>query len=217
MQAAIRETMVLPNFESIYIPWMLAEKDDWLPRQVAPFIWVNQVAGGDSTTGHELPSSQTVEAPCTSEASREAHSKPECQENKVKKVECVQPPTKESTLSSLGPTNQSIQNGKPLEELKTPLLGNDEAAGPSQWNKEEHMDSQEPTPETQSSSRSVSLMDDENRTMPGDDARPKRMGSARARMLGLGKKMGEKLEERRRNIEEKGRNIVERMREGHKN
>lgn len=216
-KAAIRETMVLPNFESIYIPWMLAEKDDWLPRQVAPFIWVNQEAGGDSTTGHELPSSQTLEAPRTSEASRETHSKPECLENKAMKVECVQPPTKESTLLSLGPTDQLIPNEKPLEELKAPLLGNDEALGPSQWNKEEHMDSQEPTPETQSPSRSVSLMGDENRTIPGDDARPKRMGSARARMLGLGKKMGEKLEERRRNIEEKGRNIVERMREGHKN
>ncbi|KAL8112510.1 hypothetical protein AgCh_019999 [Apium graveolens] len=50
------------------------------------------------------------------------------------------------------------------------------------------------------------------REREGDDSRPKRMGNTRAKMLGLGKKMGEKLEERRRHIEEKGRNIVERMR-----
>jgi hypothetical protein len=31
-------------------------------------------------------------------------------------------------------------------------------------------------------------------------------------MLDLGKKMGEKFEEKRRNIEEKGRNIVDKMR-----
>ncbi|XP_073220629.1 uncharacterized protein [Cicer arietinum] len=40
-QAAIWDTLVLPNSESISIPWMLAEKDDWVPRQVAPFIWIN--------------------------------------------------------------------------------------------------------------------------------------------------------------------------------
>ncbi|CAL9024045.1 unnamed protein product [Prunus brigantina] len=31
LKTAIRETLVLPNFESVCIPWMLAEKDDWLP------------------------------------------------------------------------------------------------------------------------------------------------------------------------------------------
>ncbi|GMJ14306.1 hypothetical protein like AT1G17820 [Hibiscus trionum] len=41
-KAAIRETMVLPNCESAYIPWMLAEKDDWIPRNVAPYIWLQE-------------------------------------------------------------------------------------------------------------------------------------------------------------------------------
>lgn len=215
MQAAIRETMVIPNFESVYIPWMIAEKDDWVPRQAAPFIWVNQEAVVDSASTHELPNSQPLEAPRTSGASKETSTRPDCKENKVKNVENAQQPAKES--SSLGSTDRLIPNGKLLEELKTPLLQNDEAAGPSLRDKEEQIDSRGSTPETRSPSRAATSTDDEHHTMPGDDARPKRLGSTRAKMLGLGKKMGEKLEERRRHIEEKGRNIVERMREGHKN
>lgn len=210
--------MVFPNFESIYIPWMIAEKDDWLPRQVAPFIWVKE-AVGSSSTAHELSSTQTTEAPRTSDASRRTHSKTESNEDKVPKVECAQQPTKECSPPSLGATEQLIPNGNSLEDLKTPLLGNDEAAGPSQRNKEERMDSREYTPETltPTRSRTMTLADEENRAMPGDDEKPKRLGSTRAKMLGLGKRMGEKLEERRRHIEEKGRNIVERMRESQKN
>ncbi|XP_064960209.1 uncharacterized protein LOC135581327 isoform X4 [Musa acuminata AAA Group] len=40
-KAAIRDSLVLPNCETICIPWMLAEKDDWVPRKVAPFMWIN--------------------------------------------------------------------------------------------------------------------------------------------------------------------------------
>jgi hypothetical protein len=45
----------------------------------------------------------------------------------------------------------------------------------------------------------------------GEDA--KRKGGRRARMIDFGKRMGDKLEEKRRTIEEKGRHIVEKMRE----
>jgi hypothetical protein len=45
----------------------------------------------------------------------------------------------------------------------------------------------------------------------GEDA--KRKGGRRARMMDFGKKMGDKLEEKRRTIEERGRHIVEKMRE----
>lgn len=38
-KAAIREVLVLPNCENVCIPWMLAEKDNWVPCKVAPFIW----------------------------------------------------------------------------------------------------------------------------------------------------------------------------------
>ncbi|KAJ0457860.1 putative synaptotagmin-like mitochondrial-lipid-binding domain-containing protein [Helianthus annuus] len=40
-KAAIRETTVLPNSESVTIPFMIAEKNDWIPQKAAPFIWTN--------------------------------------------------------------------------------------------------------------------------------------------------------------------------------
>ncbi|KAI3807813.1 hypothetical protein L1987_23747 [Smallanthus sonchifolius] len=38
---AICETMVLPNFGSVTIPFMIAEKNEWVPQEIAPFIWTN--------------------------------------------------------------------------------------------------------------------------------------------------------------------------------
>jgi hypothetical protein len=45
----------------------------------------------------------------------------------------------------------------------------------------------------------------------GEDVKQK--SGRRSRMMDLGKKMGDKLEEKRRQVEEKGRTIVEKMRE----
>lgn len=222
MQSAIRETMVLPNYENAYIPFMIAEKDDWLPRHAAPFIWVNQETGTESTTIHETPSSQQKEATELSGPNRKAHSESEYNENKIELSDGLQLLTKKSLSTSSESTNQSSLSENPMQEVKTPFLGAGEAEPTPLLSKEEHLERQEPTPETQSppqsasisdsSSRSASIMDEETHLMQGDESRPKRMGNTRAKMLGLGKKMGEKLEERRRHIEEKGRNIVERMR-----
>ncbi|KAK7380157.1 hypothetical protein VNO78_32622 [Psophocarpus tetragonolobus] len=54
LKAAIRETLVLPNCESICIPWMLAEKDDWVPRNIAPFIWIHQELGNETSTSVDI-------------------------------------------------------------------------------------------------------------------------------------------------------------------
>ncbi|XP_017242769.1 uncharacterized protein LOC108214989 isoform X2 [Daucus carota subsp. sativus] len=221
-KAAIRETMVLPNYENIYIPFMIAENDDWLPRQAAPFIWVNQEASTDSPIIHEKPSSQHDEGTQLSGSERETHSKTESNESKIEKADGLQLQTKKSVATPSESTNQSSVSENPIQELKTPLLGAGEPEEIPLLSKEEHVERQEPTPGTQSpsrsssiydsSSRSSSIMDEETHSIQGDESRPKRMGNTRAKMLGLGKKMGEKLEERRRHIEEKGRNIVERMR-----
>lgn len=222
MQAAIRETMVLPNFENVNIPFMTAEKDDWIPRQAAPFVWVNQESSSDSTTLHEPSSSQQKEAAQLSGSRREPHIKVEYNENKVDESEGLQLQTKKSLSTSSNSNSQSSLNEDPLQELKTPLLGIGEAEPTPLLKEEEHVERQEPKPKSQSpsrsaslselSSRSVIISDEETHSMLGEDARPKRMGSTRAKMLGLGKKMGDKFEERRRHIEEKGRNIVQRMR-----
>jgi hypothetical protein len=70
----------------------------------------------------------------------------------------------------------------------------------------------EEIPESRSTSRSMISFEKQDSTTDDDDSRPKRVGGRRARMLDFSKKVGEKLEEKRRNIEEKGRNIVEKMR-----
>ncbi|KAK9278969.1 hypothetical protein L1049_028551 [Liquidambar formosana] len=197
-KAAIRETLVLPNCESICIPWMLAEKDDWVPGKVAPFIWLNQQAVSDPTILREVPSSQPGEAKSKLEVSMGASSDHlEDRHDIPKNVECVQHQTSESSDAlafSSSPTKLSTQSSKSSQELRT-----------------HSQQSREDNTECQSSSRSIILSEARNHTMEEDEARPKRMGR-RARMLDLGKKMGEKLEEKKRHIEEKGKSIVEKMR-----
>ncbi|XP_022716493.1 testis-expressed protein 2-like [Durio zibethinus] len=203
-KAAIRETMVLPNRESACIPWMLAEKDDWVPRKVAPFIWLNQEAVSDNNIvrealGHQLSDSKAKENGRKSSSSHQEskHLKP--------KVDSFQPPIIESVAmpSSSAVISSSI-GSKSSQDLRTPLLTTDEPHDTSQQNREE-------TSGSQSLSRALTEFGRPSDVVDENDPRPKKMGR-RARMLDLGKKMGEKLEEKRRHIEEKSRHIVEKMR-----
>lgn len=211
-KASVRETMVLPNCESVCIPWMLAEKDDWIPQKSAPFIWINQEAVSDPATLHQVPSSQPSDGTCGQEAvNGNTTACPESKQAKEKKQ--VTSKSLDECASSSGLMNQSTLNGNPLEELRTPLLDNDEQpqGSSSQWMKVENRDGQSAIQQYPSLSRSVNLTEEQNDAMEGDDAKPKRMGT-RARMLGLSKKVGEKLEEKRRTIETRGRSMVDRMR-----
>lgn len=221
MQTTIRETMVIPNFENVYIPFMKAEKDDWLPRQAAPYIWVSQEAGTDSTTIRETLSSPQKEGTESNGSNRETDSKPEYNENSYEKADGLQLHTKKSLLTS-SESNQSSLSENTLEVLKPQLLGAGEAEPTPLLSKEELVERQESIPETQSSSRSASIndlssrsasvMDEETHSTQVDESRTKRKGNTRAKMLDLRKKVGGKFEEGRRQIEEKGRNIVERIR-----
>ncbi|KAF5468741.1 hypothetical protein F2P56_012871 [Juglans regia] len=195
LKASILDTMVLPNSESVCIPWMIADKDDWVPKKVAPFIWLRQEAINEPTAGREVTTSQPTEAKPKTESSSGTSSYPE--RNPIN--ESTDVAAADSTSSS----NLSRPGSRNLQELTTPLLGNDE---PKETPKQV-----EEAPEYRSPSGSVGLFGKQDSTTEEDDSRPKRMGR-RARMLDLGKKMGEKLEEKRRNIEEKSRNIVEKMR-----
>ncbi|XP_028119093.1 uncharacterized protein LOC114316597 isoform X2 [Camellia sinensis] len=209
-QTAIREALVLPNCESICIPWMLAEKDDWVPRNVAPFLWVKQEAVVDHppvavAVAHEIPSSQPAEATPIPDATRETTSDiPKVKHDKRENVDCFQPSVSESSVARASlsdPANQSTWSIKSQQELSVPLLNELQSTC---------VGSEEENPGYQSPSQSLTR--EQIQAMEGDDARLKRSGTRRAKMLGLGKKMGEKLEEKRRHIEEKGRHIVERMR-----
>ncbi|PON96811.1 hypothetical protein TorRG33x02_075150 [Trema orientale] len=204
IKGAIHETLVLPNCESVCIPWMLAEKDDWVPRKVSPFIWLNQESGNDSATASDVLSNNPCEEKPKTEANRgtsNGHSQSNHQN--LNNAECVQPISESLDIIPL-PSSATNPSDKSLQELRTPLLGNEEAYGT-----EKHKD--EDIPDSQSPSRSLILSDKHNESIDDDDTRPKRMGR-RARMLDLGKKMGEKLEEKRRHIEEKSKQIVEKMR-----
>ena len=207
LQAAIRDTLVLPNCESVCIPWMLAEKDDWVQRNVAPFIWINQEAVTDANTMRDVPSSQPVEVKTKNESSRgTTKDHPESKYENPKSGEYVTKPVSEPSdaLSSLNFDDLSTLRSRSLQESQTALLRNDEPQETCQSSRWESLD-------CQSLSGSEVTAEEQNHTIEESDTRPKRMGR-KARMLDLGKKMGEKLEEKRRNIEEKGRNIVERMR-----
>lgn len=200
MQAAIRDTLVLPNCESACIPWMMAEKDDWVPKKVAPFMWLNQDAINDPILGREVTTSQSSEAKSKTEVSRGTSSDPESKHQKPKNSESIN----ESSDVLSSSSSSSVHSSGTLQELRAPLLRNDEP--------QETCKQVEGIPDSQSTPRSmIPFEKQDSTTTEEDDSRNKRMGR-RARMLDLGKKMGEKLEEKRRNIEEKGRLMVEKMR-----
>ncbi|KAG8660137.1 hypothetical protein MANES_02G118200v8 [Manihot esculenta] len=204
-KASMRETMVLPNCESLYIPWMLAEKDDWIPRKVAPFMWLSREATSDHATAREVDGSQPDKA--KSEAAPHRRASKNDPENKHLKAECSQQSFSDysdAVESSLSSTKPSTQSSNFSQELTDPLLASYEPQAISQQSKG--------MSERQSPSRSLVDAEKQNHSaVEEDDSKLKRMGR-RARMLDLGKKMGDKLEEKRRHIEEKGRSIVEKMR-----
>ncbi|KAF3975553.1 hypothetical protein CMV_001193 [Castanea mollissima] len=77
LKASIKESLVLPNSESVCIPWMISEKDDWVPRKVAPFLWLNQEANNGPTTMRESTTSHPSEGKTKTEASKGISSDPE--------------------------------------------------------------------------------------------------------------------------------------------
>ncbi|XP_042502004.1 uncharacterized protein LOC122079532, partial [Macadamia integrifolia] len=207
-QAAIRETLVLPNCESICIPWMLAEKNDWVPRKMAPFLWVRQEAVDEPKLG-EAPGDTGGELVATSSSRGRKQNANSIQDEreKSKNVLPAHPPAYESSESAssqadLFPSSSSHQStsSQSLLDLRTPLLRDEPQESCIIQRRANNPDCQ-PT---------RAVIRNEEQTAIGGDARPRKIGK-RERMIGLGKKMGEKLEEKRRHLEEKGRHIVEKM------
>ncbi|WVY98077.1 hypothetical protein V8G54_030228 [Vigna mungo] len=220
----IRETLVLPNCESVCIPWMLAEKDDWVPRTVAPFIWVNQEfrnetststytnnqpSGGVKTSGASISSNDSEhkqQNSTSAESSQEATRK--SSDSVALSLNSSDSVTSESNRSFEEPDAPSLENDKPqktidLKEFKTSSLQNDKPLETNEQNMENNSEFQ--------SEHKSAVMERRNHSIEREDGLPKKMGR-RERMLDLGKKMSEKLEEKRRHIEEKSRHIVEKMR-----
>lgn len=227
LKTGIRETLVLPNCESICIPWMLAEKDDWVPRTVAPFIWIKQDCGNDTSTSIDTNNQPSGGVRARSEAGASISSNdPEHKQQNPKSAESSQEAsskssdslafplsssnsvTPESSMSLEEPETPLLEDDKPqktrdLEEFRTSLLQNDKLLETNEQNMENNS-------ESQSQHRTVAI-EKRDHSIEQEDELPKKMGR-RERMLDLGKKMSEKLEEKRRHIEEKSRHIVEKMR-----
>ncbi|OVA10764.1 protein of unknown function DUF2404 [Macleaya cordata] len=211
-KAAIRDTLVLPNCESVCIPWMLAEKDDWIPRKAAPFIWVKQETVNDPAA--QVSNCQPEEVQIKLEASKVSEQQPSSnhlEDNKHEKKKIQQPTLEQSeelessskrSLSASSSTSQSTSSSHSIPDLKTPLIRKNESHNET-YNR---LDSQE-----EHESPSESMRREKQFGSFNEDPNPKRIGR-RARMMDLGKKVSEKLEEKRRHIEEKSRNIVEKMR-----
>lgn len=230
MQAAIREAVVLPNCENVCIPWMIAEKDDWIPLKDAPYIWIHNKSAGNarkqeadrrstsSTADSEHGRLNRVGWATQKSKSLDPHS--------LYSVPKVQPIFRSLTTSpERAHLKSKKHHGETLErkssdpqvylsvhmgqssaaELHAPLLNHNEQLESHRMSTEENMQSNSPSP-----SHSLSMLEQQNSSTE-DDMKPKRTGT-RARMLGLQKKMGEKLEQKKRHIEEKGRHLVTRMR-----
>ncbi|KAG2242934.1 hypothetical protein Bca52824_095230 [Brassica carinata] len=199
-KSAIRETVVLPNCESLTIPWMIAEKDDWVQRNAAPFMWMNQESDHNSSHATEAKSKSDKPPTCSSSV----HS-----EQMQKTINVTQKPIIPEPSSSCAQSEQVQEAASAIqkpnteaEAMSTPLSRSSTTVTLPTVYKLKRLDGEMTA--AQSPSRSIRSSDE-------DDSSGKKLGR-RARMLGLGKKMGEKLEEKRRHMEEKSRQIVEKMR-----
>jgi len=219
LQTGIRETLVLPNCESVCIPWMLAEKDDWVPRTVAPFIWVNQEFRNEtssSTYTNNQPSSG-VEASGDTISNNDSEHKQQNSMNAESSQEATRKSSDSLPLSLDSSDSVTSESNRGLEETDAPLLENDKSQKTKdlkQLQNDKPLETTEQNMESNSEFQSEqrgALMERRNHSIEQEDGLPKKMGR-RERMLDLGKKMSEKLEEKRRHIEEKSRHIVEKMR-----
>ncbi|KAG9137999.1 hypothetical protein Leryth_001268 [Lithospermum erythrorhizon] len=228
-KAAIRETLVLPNCENLYIPWMLAEKDDWVPRKAAPYMWIHQDSGADNTTNRqEVPGSRlgnVVNEVVNNTAKQGAQgSQPGTLGSKIDQAPSTSQDVKQDESVKVGysgahtrsessescshsaPTPLSSSNDHLPDHLSTVPVENDKSL------ENPPSISSHGTVESCVTSRSVSFSDGLSQSIENDEMKPQRLGT-KAKMLGFRKKVGEKLEEKRRSLEEKGKNIVEKMRE----
>lgn len=212
MQASIKDSLVLPNCESICIPWMIAEKDDWVPSKAAPFLWTNNENADITEPESSVP--RATEEKLKVDSGIKIKDSSDDRIEKVKDVmhdgQTSQATTPASSSTAIGDqtgsATSSIQSSYDAmnADLKAPLLTGE----PDKNSIQRNTDSP-----TGSMSRSLVLPNDH--LSAEDDDKPKKT-SRRARMMDFGKRVGDKLEEKRRHIEEKGRHIVEKMRENAK-
>ncbi|MED6119977.1 hypothetical protein PIB30_016778 [Stylosanthes scabra] len=200
LKAAFRETLVLPNSECVSIPWMLAEKENWIPRTVAPYMWVKQESGHDTTVSNDKTSAKTT-VDCSGITHQNQHGAKSNRE----------PVRKSFSFGRASPSSSPspivLKSSQSFDQLSTPFLENyfmqetedlKELPATSTQNESADETSEEKTTDItvippQSTLVSV-LMD-----KPIVPSEQKKIGK-REKMFDLRKKMSEKLEEKRRHF-----------------
>ncbi|MBA0694954.1 hypothetical protein Goari_005214, partial [Gossypium aridum] len=193
-KAAIRETMVLPNCESAYIPWMMAEKDDWIPRNVAPYIWLNHdsSSSSDIKTPREAPGPHVTESRANENSGRERDSHYDLESKDLLQVGSMESSGRLSSSSC--PTLSPCGSWKLLQDLGVPYSPSDELYESGQQNRAE-------TSYPAFYSRSLKELERPTEDIDDNDWGPK-MGR-RAKLRDFRKKIGEKLGEKKRHMVEK--------------
>jgi len=198
IKASLQQSLVLPNCESIPISWMLSDTDDWVPRKIAPFIWLNREPPTETTarptagTTRELPGGASVSRAIAKNKSS--------------------PPTSSTRSKTESPKKTKVcVDGSQQAEASTSWLSRLVAASeaPLQSSEDATRDLLRiPLMSSSRDDRAVVVAAGTSASEEAEDVKRKR-GGRRARVMDLGRRMGGKLEE-------KGKHIVGKMRENAK-
>jgi hypothetical protein len=195
---------------------MLAEKDDWAPLKDGPYIWLNHeptetrshVAAAVPTHPEEAAGAKADTS--TKNAAPSSRDSSAGSEETLRSIdESAEDPVAESShaqsrLAPASETTTSPSHPDSASELRKPLLSTDDTSE-RRGGSPLYTSLRAIRPAGQQQQQQAAL------ASVGEDVKQK--SGRRSRMMDLGKKMGDKLEEKRRQVEEKGRTIVEKMRE----
>jgi len=193
---------------------MLAEKDDWVPRNVAPFIWINQESGNETSNPIDTNNQTSGGVKASAKTSGDG---PEPKQQKPKSSESRQDPARKSdshVLPSSFSFSAAIRNSKSFGELSKPLIESSQQQATSDLKDlstpsldSDHEAREEKTDDVSvSSSPSNSAVMDRSISSTSsaqqDDSKPKKIGR-RERFFDFGKKVNvkvsEKIEEAKKN------------------
>ena len=119
LQAAIQETTVLPKlWKHVHSVNAIAERDDWVPWNVAPFIRINYESKKETSNSIDTNNHPSVSVKARLEASAWTLSDAESSQEPARKSDSL-------ALLSSSSCSMTLRSSKSLEQLTTPLLEND--------------------------------------------------------------------------------------------
>ncbi|KAK1610195.1 hypothetical protein QYE76_033868 [Lolium multiflorum] len=202
IKASLHQSLVLPNCESIPVSWMISEKDDWVPRKVAPFIWLNrepsEAASHNTDTGTLQPDDvATLKVSANQKGSKSCPPAPLNDGEQLKNTISFHGPNQEpATDASTSSCSSLPSETEPSDQLTIPLMSTTR-----QFERNTSEDA------SGSSLQLLAMVPAGERSLASSSASPdeymKRKGARRAAVIGLGRRMSNKLEDKRRHIVEK--------------